>query len=199
MIDPVTRQRRRPQYAPLMFALLALLVAGGTMLALSFWARTTVVVLVRHAEAGVSPTGDPDLSSAGEARARRLGPFLEDALAGRAVDFLYAADLRRSQQTAASIANQFKVPINLLGSADWMRLANRILREHRGSTVAVVGGAQQLQGLARRLVNAPLAPEEADYSWVLVVTTPSLGAPRLLRLHYGAPPEPSPPGESQSR
>lgn len=199
MIDPVTGQRRRPQYAPLMIPLLVLLVVGGTMLALSLWARTTVVILVRHAESGVSETGDPDLSPAGEARARRLGPFLEDALAGRAVDFLYAADLRRSQQTAASIANQFKVPINLLGSADWMRLANRILREHRGSTVAVVGGAQQLQGVARRLANAPLAPDEADYSWVLVVTTPSLGEPRLLRLHYGAPSESRPSSETKSR
>jgi len=190
MIDPQTRRRRRPQLAPVLAPLLGLLVAGATIFALSLWARTTVIILVRHAESAVSETGDPDLSPAGEARARLLGRFLEDALAGGAVDYLYSGDLRRSQQTAASVANQFKVPINLLGNADWARLASRILGEHRGSTVAVVGGAAQLQGLARRLGGAPFTIDDADYSVVLFVTRPSLGAPRLLRLHYGAVPEP---------
>lgn len=190
MTDPEIRRRRRPQLAPVLIPLLALLVAGTTTFALSLWARTTVVILVRHAEAEASETGDPDLSAAGETRARRLGPFLEDALAGRAVDYLYSADLRRSQQTAASVSNQFQVPINLLGKADWSRLASRILGEHRGSTVAVVGGTAQLEGLARRLGGAPLAIDDADHSVVLVVTRPSLGAPRLLRLHYGPVQEP---------
>jgi broad specificity phosphatase PhoE len=179
--------------------LLALLVAGATVFALSLWARTTVVILVRHAEPGTAETGDPDLSPAGEARARGLGAFLEDALAGRAVDYLYSSELRRSQQTAAAVANQFKVPINLLGTADWARLASRILKEHRGSTVAVVGGAAQLQVLARRLSGAALTFDEADYSVVLVVTKPSLGAPRLLRLHYGATPEPRPESDFESQ
>ncbi len=185
MIDAQTRPRR-PRLAPLLGPLLAVLVAGATVLALSLWARTTVVVLMRHAETGASQTGDPDLSPAGEARARLLGPFLEDALAGRAVDYLYSTDLRRSQQTAASVANQFKVPINLVGSADWARLASRILSEHRGSTVAVVGSVSQLQSLVRRLNGEPVTIDESDHSVILVITRPSLGAPRLLRLHYGA-------------
>jgi len=199
MIDPETRRRRRPQLAPVLAPLLVLLVAGATVFALSLRASTTVIILVRHAESAVSETGDPDLSPAGEARARRLGPFLEDALAGSAVEYLYSADLRRSQQTAASVANQFKVPINLLGNADWPRLAKRVLDEHRGSTVAVVGGTAQLQGLARRLGGAPLAIDEADHSVVVVVTLPSLGDPRLMKLHYGPVPEPRPAGDKGSR
>ncbi len=185
MIDAQTR-RRRPQLAPVLGPLLAVLVAGATVLTLSLWARTTVVVLVRHAESGDSQTGDPDLSPTGEARARLLGPFLEDALAGRAVDYLYSTDLRRSQQTAASVANQFRVPINLVGNADWARLASRILREHRGSTVAVVGNVSQVQSLVRRLNGEPVTIDENDHSVILVIARPSLGAPRLLRLHYGA-------------
>ena len=188
MIDAQTR-RPRPQLAPVLGPLLAALVAGATVLALSLWARTTVVVLIRHAEAGTSQTGDPDLNPAGEARARLLGPFLEDALAGRAVDYLYSSDLRRSQQSAASVANQFKVPINLVGNAEWARLASRILSEHRGSTVAVVGGTAQLQSLLRRLNGEPVTIDETDHSVMFVITRPSLGAPRLLKLHYGATPE----------
>ena len=52
MVDPLTTLRRRPFLAPLLFPLLALLAAGAGVYWLGTWARTTVVVLVRHAEAG---------------------------------------------------------------------------------------------------------------------------------------------------
>jgi broad specificity phosphatase PhoE len=173
-------------------------VAGGTVFGLSLWARTTVVILVRHAEAATSETGDPDLSPTGESRARRLGPFLADVLSGRTVDYLYSADLRRAQQTAASVANQFQVPINLLGASDWSGLAGRIQREHRGATVVVVGAATELAGLARRLGNATIAIDADDYASVLVVTAPGLGPPWLLRLRYGEGPERKPVSAKQS-
>jgi broad specificity phosphatase PhoE len=85
------------------------------------------VVLVRHAEAGDSNAGDPDLSAAGEARAAKLGTLLTDVLGDRNVDYLYAADTRRAQQTAAPVANEFKLPINVLSSSDWAgsRLAHQ--------------------------------------------------------------------------
>jgi len=190
MTDPQIRMRRRPLLAPLLLPLLALLAAGVAVFALSLWTRTTVVVLVRHAEAASSQTGDPDLSPIGESRARRLGPFLEDALPAGEVDHLYAADTRRSQQTAASVANQFKLPINLLGSSDWAGLASRIRREHRGATVVVVGYAATLQSLANQLGGATVAIEEDDFGSILVVVLPSPGQPTLLRLRYGDAPVP---------
>jgi broad specificity phosphatase PhoE len=188
MTDSPIRMRRRPLLAPLLLPLLALLAAGVAVFALSLWTRTTVVVLVRHAEAESSQTGDPDLSPVGESRARRLGPFLEDALAAGEVDHLYAADTRRAQQTAASVANQFKLPINLLGSSDWAGLASRIRREHRGATVVVVGYAGTLKSLANQLGGATLKVEDDDLGSIFVVVMPSPGRPKLLRLRYGDPP-----------
>ena len=82
-----------------------------------------MVVLVRHAEAGESASGDPDLSPAGEKRVAALGTLLDDVLADRKVDYLYAADTRRAQQTAAPVANEFKLPINVIASSDWSGLA----------------------------------------------------------------------------
>ncbi len=93
MTDPLDRLRR-PNLVPLLVPLLAVLVAGLGVVWLSAWARTTVVVVVRHAEPLTATTGDPDLSPAGERRAALLGRFLADALPGRAVDDLYAADTR---------------------------------------------------------------------------------------------------------
>jgi len=104
---------------PLLLPLFAVIAAGAGVFWLGTWARTTVVILVRHGEAATSTAGDPDLSVAGERRTARLGEFIADTLPGSQVDHLYAADTRRAQQTAASVANQFKLPINLLASSDW--------------------------------------------------------------------------------
>ncbi|HET9695195.1 MAG TPA: histidine phosphatase family protein [Steroidobacteraceae bacterium] len=143
-------------------------------------------MLVRHAEAGESATGDPDLSPAGERRVAPLGTLLEDLLVDRKVDFLYAADTRRSQQSAAPVANQFKLPINVLASSDWSRLASRIRREHRGKTVVVVGYATTLPGVINQLSGQELAMRDDEFDAMYVVIMPSPGETRLLRLRYGS-------------
>lgn len=187
MADPLTGLRRRLQLTPLLVPLLVLLAAGAGVLAVAWWARTAVVILVPHAEATASDTGDPDLNAAGESRARRLGSFLADALPGGAVDHLYAANARRSQQTAVSVANQFKLPINLLGGSDWGDLASRLRREHRGSTVVVIGPANALRDLADRLGTGALPLADNDHASVFVLVLPGTGDARILRLRYGEP------------
>lgn len=171
--------------APLLFPLLALLMAAGGFYWLSTWARTTVVILVRHAESGATASGDPDLSPAGEKRVASLGALIDDLLADRKVDYLYAADTRRAQQTAAPMANEFKLPINVLASSDWSRLAARIRREHRGKTVVVVGYATTLPGVINQLTGTELAMGEGEFDSIYVVVMPSPGETRVLRLRYG--------------
>ena len=184
MTDPVPATRRRPLPAPLLVPLFAVIVAGLGIVWLATWTRTTVVVLVRHAEAAASNTGDPDLSPDGERRAARLGPFLADALAGRPVDHLYAADTRRAQQTAASVANEFKLPVNLLAGSDWAGLASRIRRDHRGETVVVVGYGSTLPAVLDQLSAQHVVFDAGDYGSIYVVVVPSPGQPRVLRLRY---------------
>jgi broad specificity phosphatase PhoE len=184
-MDPLTRLRRRPFMAPLLFPLLAVLMAAGGFYWVSNWARTTVVILVRHAEASESASGDPDLSPAGEKRVAALGSLLNDLLAERKVDYLYAADTRRAQQTAAPVANEFKLPINVLASSDWTGLASRIRSEHRGKTVVVVGYAATLPGVINQLSGTELAMGEREYDSIYVVVMPSPGETRVLRLRYG--------------
>jgi phosphohistidine phosphatase SixA len=186
MVDTLTQLRRRPFLAPLMFPLLALLAAGAGIYWLGTWARTTVVVLVRHAEAGQSTSGDPDLSATGEARVNKLGTVLSDLLGGRKVDYLYAADTRRAQQTAAPVANEFKLPINVVASSDWAGLARRIKREHRGKTVVVVGYASTLPSVLNQLSGESIAMRDDEFDTIFVVMVPSPGETRVLRLRYGA-------------
>lgn len=181
------RLRRRPHLAPLMVPLLVALAAGAGIWWLGTWARTTVVILVRHAEAAPGDNGDPDLSRSGEARVKGLGEYLAGILAGDKVDYLYSADTRRAQQTAAPIANQFKLPINLIASSDWSGFAGRIKREHRGKTVAVVGYASTIPSVLSELSATSVALSEDDYDSVFVVVMPSPGPTRVFRLRYEPP------------
>jgi len=192
MTDPLNELRRRPLLAPLLVPLLVVISAGLGIFWLGTWSKTTMVVLVRHAETAKSAAGDPELSPAGEQRAAGLGNFLADALPGRSIDHLYAADTHRAQQTAASVANQFKLPINLLAPSDWAGLASRLRREHRGDTVVVVGYASTLPGVLNQLSATKIALDEGDFGSVFVVVVPTPGQPRVIRLHYGDElPEPS--------
>jgi broad specificity phosphatase PhoE len=183
---PQTRTRRRPHLAPILVPLLIALAAGAGIWWLGTWARTTVVILVRHAEAQSAESGDPDLSKAGEARVRGLGQYIAGVLAGDKVDYLYSADARRAQQTAAPVANEFKLPVNLLASSDWPGLASRIKGEHRGKVVVVVGYANTISAVLGDLSAANVALSDDDYDSIFLVVMPSPGPTRVFRLRHGA-------------
>ena len=187
MSDANVRVRRRPHLAPILVPLLLLLAAAAGIFWLGTWARTTVVVVVRHAEAGTLPAGDPDLSPAGEARAAQLGEFLEGLLVGQKVDYLYSGDTRRATQTAAPIANRFRLPVNLLAPSDWEGLASRIRSEHRGRTVVVVGYDSTLPNLVSQLTGSQSTAGPASAGSIQLVVIPSPGTVRVFRLSYGAP------------
>jgi broad specificity phosphatase PhoE len=114
-----------------------------------------------------------------------LGELLADVLAPAKVDYLYSADTRRAQQTAAPIANQFKLPINLLASSDWTGVAGRIKREHRGKTVVVVGYATTLPSVLSQLSGGSVAMADDEFDSIYVVVIPSPGETRVFRMRYG--------------
>jgi phosphohistidine phosphatase SixA len=170
----------------MMVPLLFVLFAGAGIVWIGTWARTTVVILVANAETSAAPAGDPDLSPAGEGRVQGLGKYLASLLAGAKVDYLYAGDTRRAEQTAAPIANEFELPINLLAASDWDGLASRIRNEHRGKTVAVIGYPSTIPGVLSRLSATSVAMASDDYDSIFVVVMPSPGSARLFRMHYGS-------------
>ena len=185
MSEVAARVRRRPHLAPILLPLLALLAAGAGVFWLGTWARTTVVIVLKHAEAAAEPRGDPDLSPVGEARAAGLGDFLADALAGGKVDYLYAGDTRRAQQTALPIANRFGLPVNLLAPGEWDGLASRLRSDHRGRTVVVVGYSSTVPNLVAQLAGEGGRVSEAADGVAYVVVIPSPGSTRLFQLRYG--------------
>ena len=171
-MDPLTKLRRRPFMAPLLIPLLGVVMAAAGVYWLGTWARTTVVVLVRHAEGGESASGDPDLSPAGEKRVASLGGLIDDVLADRKVDYLYAADTvarnrpRRPSRTNSSCRS------TSFASSDWSGLAARVKREHRGKTVVVVGYATTLPGVISQLSGSDYAMRDDEFDAIYVVVMP---------------------------
>jgi broad specificity phosphatase PhoE len=185
--SPSLTRRRRTFLAPLW--LLAL--AGVVMLAIAiaYWrsTTTTTVVLIRHAEKQVGAIADAPLTPQGEVRAARLAQMLGDSLTFGRIQRIYVTDTRRTQQTAATLAQRLKLePEIIAADTDAGELAARVLQENRGGRALVVGHSNTVPQILRALTDLPDIPPMADeeFDTLYVVTVPSIGRASVLRLKY---------------
>ncbi|KAA5548631.1 phosphoglycerate mutase family protein [Adhaeribacter rhizoryzae] len=103
-------------------------------------AGSTTIYLVRHAEKETrNPSEqDPDLTEVGQKRAQALKAYLEDV----PVDAFFSTPYKRNQQTLAPLAQGR--PLQFYESHDYTLLRDKILSEHKGKTVVVVGHSNTL-------------------------------------------------------
>lgn len=148
----------------------------------------TTVIVVRHAEKQLERE-DPPLSVIGRQRAAELARALHDLQ----ISGLYASQYRRAIETLEPLAETIgievrRVPLESTDLSGQLRaMAERILKDHRGSTVVVSGHSNTVPELVRALgVADPPALEESDYDDLFVVSVAADGSARLLHLHYGA-------------
>jgi phosphohistidine phosphatase SixA len=183
-MDPpgITRRRRprRPFLAPLWMITLAVLAAVGVALLILHSANTTVVVVVHPVEQG--PGDDPPLSAEGEQRAQRLAAMFGSQAQIGQLNALYVSDARRSQQTVAPLAELLgKQPV-VVPRDDPEGTAARVMEEHQGDTVLVVGTSAMTPDLVRHLSGVEIQPGQDDVGYV--VSIPSIGRANLLRFRY---------------
>jgi broad specificity phosphatase PhoE len=136
-----------------------------------------VVVIVRHAEKATSGGKDPDLSSAGRARADALARILKDS----DITAIFTSEFKRTQETAAPTANSVHVAPTVVAAKDTAALVAKL--HQLNSNALVVGHGDTILNIIKALgINSPINIPDEDYSELLIVT---LGAkPQLLRLHY---------------
>jgi len=145
-------------------------------LAVSTVSAEPVVVIVRHAEK-VDNSKDPDLSSAGEARAKRLAQMLKDAK----ITAIFTTELKRTQETAAPLSKSIGVTPTILPAKDYTTLVSK-LHEIEGGAL-VVGHGNTIPDIVKALgISAPVQIADEDYTDLLVVILQD--RPQLLRLHY---------------
>jgi broad specificity phosphatase PhoE len=150
-------------------------------------AQQTIFV-VRHAEradagasaAGmVAPAADPPLSAAGRERAIRLASMLRSAN----IKHIFTTEFRRTQETAAPLAEQLKLTPVVSGSKDPMPLVSR-LRQVSGN-VLIVGHSNTVPELLKGLgLKDEIKIPEAEYDNLFIVVRPVTGEPTLIRLRF---------------
>jgi broad specificity phosphatase PhoE len=151
-------------------------------------AAQQTIFVVRHAEradagpgaAGmVAPATDPPLSAAGRERAARLATMLRSA----DIKHIFTTEFRRTQETAAPLAEQLKLTPVASTSKDPVPLVSR-MRQLSGN-VLVVGHSNTVPDLLKRLgIRDEITIAEAEYDNLFIVVRPVAGEPTLVRLRF---------------
>ena len=102
----------------------------------------------------------------------------------RAVDAIYASDLRRTQQTVTPLAETMGLPVNVRPLDAWARLPRLIRDQHRGQVVVVAGHSNTLPPLIEALTGEQVTIAEDEYGDLFILFVPRFSEPRLLRLKY---------------
>jgi broad specificity phosphatase PhoE len=136
-----------------------------------------VVIIVRHAEKAANGGNDPDLSSAGRARAEALTRILKDS----GITAIFTTEFKRTQETAAPTATSIHVTSTVVAAKDTAALVTK-LHQLNGNALVVAHG-DTIPSIVKALgVNTLINIPDADYSELLIVI---LGdKPQLFRLHY---------------
>jgi broad specificity phosphatase PhoE len=186
-VSPSLTRRRRTFFAPLwLLAWVGILMLLGAIL---YWnsATTTTLVLIRHAEKQIGTNDDGPLSPQGEQRATRLALMFGDAESFGRVKQIYVSDTRRTQQTAAGLAQRLNLkPLIVNPKASAAEIARRVLRENRGGLAIVVGHSNTIPPLVAKLSDLDKVPQMGDeeFDTMYVVTVPTIGKSSVLRLKY---------------
>ena len=181
--------QRRPFLTPIWLIALWILFAVG-FLAFAAWiwgtADATTIVVVRHAEKQLNAGGDPPLTPAGEARAALLARMFGDSHAPGHIDAIYVSPTLRNRMTAAPLAARLGVAPIVTSMGDARSLAHRLLHEHSGGRILVVGHSDSMTEIVEALSGTEHLPPIGDeeYGTMYVVSVPRIGRANLLRLTY---------------
>lgn len=177
------RRRRRTQ---------AIIIYAAIAVGLAWFFEsqaTTTMIFVRHAEKALTPIGDPSLSPEGKARAAELARQLVDADVVAGIDAIYSTDFHRTVETAQPVADELDLEINLYDPDDNEAVLERILKEHKGKIILVVGHSDTLPTLIADLGASKLVPPIAEFEYdnIYLVSIPWFGKTKTIRLRYGVP------------
>ena len=152
-------------------------------------AQASTVILVRHAEKA-GPSGDVDLSAAGQARAVDLAT----ALAAYPVQGIFTSQYKRTLQTALPVATRFgltpvAVPVQGGDARGQAAATAAAIRGLAAGSAALVVGHSNTVGLIVEALGGPKLDDlcDGEYATMLVLDLSLPPAPRLLRASYGAP------------
>ncbi len=145
--------------------------------------RITTLFLVRHAEKVQDGSADPALTPEGVARADELAYVFEHV----GLDAVYSTPYQRTKQTVLSTAKRKNLEVRLYspGDPDFLR---RVLEEHSGGSVLIVGHSNTIPSLANQLTGRSEFSDLDDgiYDNLFIASVPAEGKAVILRMRFGA-------------
>ena len=185
--------QRQPFLAPIWLTAVAaigvVVVLGFSALTVGAWAtsRSTTIVVIRHAEKDLSAGAvDPPLNEAGKTRAALLARMFGNGKAPGHLDAIYVSTALRNRLTAAPLAESLGISPTVVPADDPRGLARRVLHEHGGDRVLIVGHRDSVPVIVSALSGVDKVPDMAadEYGTLYIVTVPRIGHANLLRLSY---------------
>ncbi len=140
-------------------------------------AKATTIYLVRHAEKA-GPSGDVELSEAGQKRAECLARTLADA----DLQAIYTTEFKRTKATAAPAAGRTKLTPTVVPGAETKQLVAALLKE-TGRSVLVVGHSNTVPMIIEALGAGKVSIKDEEYDHLYVVTLIN-GQASLASLRY---------------
>lgn len=165
-------------------------LCAALLMALLAWllvtARSTTVIVVRHAETSQDGSADPPLSPEGRTRADLLARMLGDTKLKEHVDAVYVSPALRNRATAQPLADRLGLTAVVAAQDDVRAFARRVVREHRGGRILVVGHSDTMRELVAALSGVPDIPPipPTQYGTMYIVTVPRVGRANLLSVDY---------------
>ncbi len=142
--------------------------------------QVTTVYIVRHAEK-VDNSADPQLSAAGQERAKELAHVLGD----EGIDAVFVTDFIRTRHTGAPVEKAAGVTARLYPANKTQKLIDMILADHVGKRILVVGHSNTVDDIAAGLGATGLSDLADDQYDRLFVVHRFADTAHLDRLRYG--------------
>jgi broad specificity phosphatase PhoE len=186
--DHVSLQRR-PFLTPIWLTVLGA-VCAFAFLSFAVWlwgtADSTTIVVVRHAEKLSGGGGDPPLSPEGEVRAALLARMFADPSGAGRLDAIYVSPTVRNRMTAAPLAARLGLSPVEAPNSDSPALARRVLHEHTGGRVLIIGHSDTVNEIVEALSGVTGLPpiRDDEYGIMYIVSVPRIGRANLLRMNY---------------
>lgn len=141
------------------------------------------IYIVRHAEQ-VQGTEDPNLTPAGQQRARSLAAFLRDVeLTG-----VYSSQANRTRQTAAPTAEAMGKSVRQIPREDTAALVRSMQTEHPTGRVLVVAHSETIPQILSALGHrTPVKIEKGEYDNAFLVLPRKGAAPVVVRQRLALP------------
>lgn len=139
------------------------------------------VFLVRHAERAGDMGADPALTAQGVQRSEALARILADAQ----IQTIFATDTKRTQQTAAPLAEKLHLTPVVLPGKDVLGLIERLRGLKPEDVVLVVGHSNTVPQIVTGLGGETKPMPDTEFNRLLIFTTNPTGKPTLVTLRYG--------------